>query len=153
MNRLVVEQEITQLIGRFITLYTQTCRAKPTVAVTKFYRQQFVEALIQNLHWIAPMIKHWSFENENEHRIIHHTMNANPQTIEFLPKATMMSAYINLDLHMIVDGKKLLPITRIIVGPSRYKDISATAVRALLLKCGYPPRVGVDESVSPYRVA
>ncbi|MBC7951807.1 MAG: DUF2971 domain-containing protein [Rhodospirillaceae bacterium] len=109
------------------------------------YIKDVLSYIFWNLDWFAPALKHSSFAQENEWRLLRR--GAEVGDIEFLAKPTMVSGYVPVQCRR-ADG--LLPISEVMVGPSKNADLSAFAIKALLQKLGYKD-VPVTRSRSPYR--
>lgn len=124
----------------------------------------WVDALFTIASALGPMMKDSSFESEHEWRIIH--LMADPSTICYLPKATILSGYVELALgrnqpypshwppHAAGKGRPMpprLPLNVVWVGPGRFNDLSRVAANSLLTNCGYVG-IGLQQSKIPFRV-
>ncbi len=108
---------------------------------------------------LAPMFKDSAFQSEHEWRIVYFVLDQ--VSIQTLPKHDHLSLYVNLDLRMptrlnadqaesTASAKALLPISRVLVGPSRHAKLTQTSARALLERESY---FGITVAISktPFR--
>jgi hypothetical protein len=93
---------------------------------------------------ISPYIKHESFKDEQEYRIISQYTD---EKIKYREGKSMMIPYIEFSP---VDDDGLLPISKIIVGPTPHKELSKLSVESLLKSENYNG-VEVEISKIPYR--
>jgi hypothetical protein len=98
----------------------------------------------------APFIKHPRFAGEREWRLVYHLDDEGISRKRFLQRSSMMSQHVPLRLMMRNDGSPCLPITRVVVGPSRHKEISKISVNDLMRTYGYTARASL--TAIPYRV-
>lgn len=113
--------------------------------------QEFQEAWGPLLARLAPMVKDQGFKSENEVRIIRQFQVDEKGRLTFRQRQSVMAMYLELEYSLPTPSDpKLMPITEIIVGPSRHKDVSALTVAVLLNKMGYT-QVPVYQSVIPYQ--
>ncbi len=92
---------------------------------------------------LSPYIKHVSFKNENEYRIIHEN-NYNDER-KYRYGKSMIVPYVEFS-PLDEDGK--LPISEIIVGPTPHSELSKRSVQCLLNSKGYD--IEVKTSQIPY---
>ena len=98
---------------------------------------------------LAPMVKDKSFKAENEYRVIHELHVQEMSQIKFVQKSTLMSRHLPLIFPPpTATHSRMLPIARIMVGPSRHKEITKVSVDTLLRQNGY--YVPVDTSIIPF---
>jgi hypothetical protein len=72
--------------------------------------------------------------------------------MKYLQRSSMMTQHVPLRL-MTRDGHPRLPLTGVVVGPSRHKEISKIAVGDLLRTHGYSDTdVPVSVTTIPYRM-
>jgi hypothetical protein len=121
-------------------------------------REQWAEAFsarwLATISFLAPLIKHPTFGAEKEWRIIYTLKDADFSRLSFIQKQSLMSRYIPLQVgdQKSATGHTLLPITRVIVGPMRHKEVSRISVGDLLKARGYND-VKVEVTKVPYRLA
>lgn len=116
---------------------------------------------MQHLVWLAPVIKHPKFAGEREWRIIYQLKPDDFSTkMGFVQKQSLLSRYIPLefsDPDPTRNGYTRLPITGVVVGPARHREISRISIGDLLISKGYntPAEVNVPVRLSevPYRSA
>jgi hypothetical protein len=100
----------------------------------------------------APYIKHPRFSGEREWRLVYHFQDEAIPRMRYLQRGSMMTQHVPLRL-MISDGNPRLPITGIVVGPCRHKEISRISVGDLLRTYEYSDKdVLVSMTAIPYRM-
>ncbi len=97
----------------------------------------------------APFIKHPKFSGEREWRLVYCLDDDGIRRKKYLQRSSMMTQHVPLQLKVREDGTPCLPLTGIVVGPSRHKEISKISVNDLLRTHGYPPCARLTEI--PYR--
>jgi Protein of unknown function (DUF2971) len=97
----------------------------------------------------APFIKHPKFSGEREWRLVYHFQDEAIPRQRYLQRSSMMTQHVPLRLMIGEDGHPRLPITGIVVGPSRHKEISKISVNDLLRTHGYTARASLTQI--PYR--
>jgi hypothetical protein len=106
---------------------------------------------------LAALVKHSAFAAEDEWRALFwYDQNRDHEKLRFVPRTSMISRHIPLRFPPSENESrfppKALPISRVVVGPSRHKELSALAVNDLFVKMEYPTgHVGVDLSVVPFQ--
>lgn len=100
--------------------------------------------ILNEIMKISPYIKHVSFKNEKEFRIIHET-NYNDEG-KYRYGKSMIVPYVEFSP---LDGDGKLPISEIIVGPTPHSELSKKSVQSLLNSKGYD--IEVKTSKIPYR--
>jgi hypothetical protein len=93
---------------------------------------------------VAPTIKHPSFYEEEEWRLISGALGTGMAKILFRIGKSMIVPYLKFDL-----GKEF-PLREIVVGPSPHKDLSVNSVR-ILLSAKKLRNIDIDSSSVPYR--
>ena len=95
-----------------------------------------------------------AFEAEREWRIIHKLRPSDIRSMVYRQRQTLMSRHIPFN-YQKRDGDgspPLLPIQKIVVGPSRHKLVSQTSVYDLLRTQGYPAsKPTVEPSKIPFQ--
>jgi hypothetical protein len=115
------------------------------------WAREFVSAFGNELSIISALVKHPKFSGEAESRIATLLQAGDHDQLVFRPKRTLLARHLPLDLATETDGMRLLPITRIFVGPGPAQKVSKISVGDLLLQCGYQ-NIPVELSCVPYRV-
>lgn len=111
----------------------------------------FITAWDSALTQLAPLIKDPGFGLEQEVRLVHQLQLAEIAEIRVLQRKTMMSRHFPIRYPAGgLTQKPRLPIHRIIVGPSRHKEISRISVDTLLRTYGYQSGL-VSTSARPYQ--
>ena len=100
------------------------------------------------LVYISSYIKHDSFMDEDEYRIISHGIphDIGHREIRHREGKSMIIPYVEFSP---LDDKYRLPISKIIVGPTPYMKLSLISVESLLKSKGY--EIEVEPSNIPYR--
>ncbi|MEN8259090.1 MAG: DUF2971 domain-containing protein [Pseudomonadota bacterium] len=106
-----------------------------------------------SLHEFAPIIKHGSFKDEQEWRVIIGPISERNEFVDFRPGKSMLRPYYKLSLkNKNKNDKGLLPIKRIVIGPTPHSKQSRSSVKGFLKKLGYrDSAVEVSETNVPYR--
>jgi len=87
---------------------------------------------------IAPMVKDHGFRAENEYRVIHEFRVSELMHLKMIQKKSMMTRHLPLIFPRGGEAwVPRLPITKIIVGPCRHREITRISVDTLLRKMGY----------------
>ena len=106
---------------------------------------------VGNLVWYlsryAPLIKHQSFEEEEEWRILSKPLYCTDKRFSFRPGISMLVPYYRVPLQA---AGHQFEIKRVIVGPTPHPEQSRRAVTSLLLKHGLG-KAPVEISGVPYR--
>ena len=117
-------------------------------APTEAWVEEFLSYWLEHLAFLAPCLKHPTFQEEKEWRLIYYLRPDDPSKMQFRQTQSMMRRHIPLRLT------KPLPITGVLVGPCRHPRLSRVAVGDLLLTGGYDPNtVKVEITGVPYRAA
>jgi hypothetical protein len=110
------------------------------------WAREFLAAFAVELRLFESVIKHPKFSSELERRIVTPFQLGEHTRLEFRQKRTLLARHLPIDLTV----NKLLPLTRVYVGPGPTQRVSQVSVGDLLLKYGYG--VPVELSKVPYRV-
>jgi len=111
----------------------------------------FINAWDNALTQLSPLIKDPGFELEKEIRLIHQLQVGEIPDIRVLQRKTMMSRHFPMRFPAGAPiHRPRIPIQRIIVGPSRHKEISRISVDTLLRTHGYQTGM-VTSSARPYQ--
>lgn len=135
---------------RMATVYFQRGIKRGLTDLDKWARE-FLVAYATELDIFSCIIKHPKFSAEVERRIMTLLQTGEHQALEFRQKRTLLARHLPLDMTVVGDSTKRLPITRIYVGPGPSQQVSRISVGDLLLKLGYQ-NVQVELSAVPYRV-
>ncbi len=115
------------------------------------FGQEFLQAWEQQIVMIAPMVKDPGFFKEKEVRITKGYAAADLEDLQFIAKKTMMSRHLPLRPPARERSEPYrLPITEVMVGPSRHLPISRNSVATLLSQKGYPTGI-VSISKIPFQ--
>jgi hypothetical protein len=117
------------------------------------WAEDFSRYWLWSLSFYAPFLKHESFRDEAEWRVVHTLMDEDKPNLTFQQRTSMMTRHLPLPLNEKKEGSaiSLLPLERITVGPSNFGPLSRIGVGDLLVKHGYGESVPVDNSAIPYR--
>lgn len=113
------------------------------------WSEKFLIEWGKHLTYLAPLIKHPKFFEEHEWRLVRQLRPNEHTKLTYRSKSTMIARHLPLKLS---EPDKILPITKIIVGPSRNKNVSRISVGDLLKSSLYPDgKVQVVESEVPFQ--
>ena len=107
----------------------------------------YVGNLVNYLSRYAPLVKHRSFEEEKEWRIVSPPLLCTLQRFSFRPGTSMLVPYYRVPLYA---DKHRFSIEQVIVGPTPHPEQSAKSVTNLLVKHGLEDTQVVISGV-PYR--
>ena len=114
----------------------------------------FLQIWDLSLSKVAPAIKDPGFKQEKEVRVVRLEFPADLQNMQFMQRKTMMSRHLPISFpaggRNQATAKPMLPIERVMVGPSRHKAVSGNSVRSMLRKLGYSDQM-VRLSERPYQ--
>jgi hypothetical protein len=118
----------------------------------KSWAEEFLPIWQQWIGRLAAMVKDPSFHAEDEYRLIHELQVSELPELHYRQKQSLMARHLPMiyPLHGNATQSCRLPITEIIVGPSRHKEISAVSVRTFMQQKGYPD-VLVSVSKIPFQ--
>lgn len=140
---------------------THLAIAKETAEATvRFYKEGltadisdwddvFLNAWDSALTQLAPLIKDPGFVAESEVRIIHQLQDSEIAQLEVQQRRTMMSRHLRMRFPSVGQTPRF-PISKIIVGPCRHREITRISVDTLLRTHGYPSGL-VASSIRPYQ--
>jgi hypothetical protein len=115
------------------------------------WAREFLAAFAVELQLFESVIKHPKFSSELERRIVTPLQPGEHTRLEFRQKRTLLARHLPIDLTVNSGTAKLLPLTRVYVGPGPTQRVSQVSVGDLLLKYGYGV-LPVELSTVPYRV-
>jgi len=108
------------------------------------------EHIEEDLLRIAAILKHPSFEEEQEWRIVSPVFSGcQGRPIHFREGASMLVPYYTFELKTAVDGD--LVLDHVFVGPTSNAVLSLNSVELYLAKQNASPRQGIDYCQIPYR--
>lgn len=113
------------------------------------WAREFLAAFAAALDPLAAIIKHPKFSSEKEHRIVTHLQPGEHTQLKFRQRRTLLARHLPIDVK--VGTPKLLPLTRVYVGPGPTQRVSQVSVGDLLRKHGYEG-LPIELSKVPYRV-
>jgi hypothetical protein len=105
--------------------------------------------LAANLHKCAPILKHHSFKEEKEWRVIMRPLSCSLPRYEFRPGNSMITPYYRIPLGG-EDGQIKLGLDEVMIGPTPHIEHSRAAVKSFLVGQGLAD-VPVNKSEVPYR--
>lgn len=115
--------------------------------------QEVFEQIEVDLLRIAAILKHPSFSEEKEWRIVSpvftDVISALPMTVRFREAHSMLVPYLEFDLRA---GDQALPvIEHLFLGPTQHINLSMNSVKMFLAQHGVVPGRGIDYCQIPYR--
>jgi len=116
------------------------------------WAREFLLAFSSEVDFLSSLIKHPKFGGEGERRITTLLQTNEHLSLEFKQRRSLLARHLPITLTVNADGKELLPLSRVYVGPGASQDVSRISVGDLLMKHGYQA-VTVEKSRVPYRVA
>lgn len=124
------------------------CRTQPAGERTPLYREAFA-ALEIDLLRIAAILKHPSFREEKEWRIVSPVMgNSREAPVLFREGHAMLVPYIEFDLSL--DGRPLV-MDHLYLGPTANSNISMHSLAMFLEQNGIVPKRGIEYCQIPFR--
>jgi hypothetical protein len=103
--------------------------------------------LVAYLNRYAPILKHRSFAEEKEWRIVSRPLPCSHERFGYRPGASMLIPYFRIPLS---SEQRLIEVEEVLVGPTPYPEQSVRSVEGLLLRHGLR-EVKVQVSNAPYR--
>jgi hypothetical protein len=139
------------LVGKVLRMAEQYFRQGVQRGLPDIERwaREFLAAFAAALDPLAAIIKHPKFSSEKEHRIVTHLQPGEHTQLKFRQRRTLLARHLPIDLK--VGTAKLLPLTRVYVGPGPTQRVSQVSVGDLLRKHGYEG-LPIELSKVPYRV-
>src|SRR6266851_4669429 len=92
-------------------------------------------AFVRDFVEIAPSIKHPSFKEEREWRLVSRIVLGKDDQLNFRPASGVLLPYYKLDLD---NGDGSIPIRTLVVGPGPHQDLAAQAVLLFFERSGLP---------------
>ncbi len=120
---------------------------------TESYYDVF-EQMESDLLRIAAILKHPSFEEEQEWRLISSVIplekfDQYTKHIHFREGTSMLVPYFNFQLHQ--SGKQQLGLDQVFLGPTVNSELSMNSLKLFLQKQGCMPQSGISYCQIPYR--
>lgn len=141
-QRLLVRSLLDDVLQELLTGHISLKEAPPGGSLTSY------------LNRYAPILKHKSFEEEREWRIITRPLSCKFERFDFREGSSMVIPYFRLPL----DKQDQIGLREIVIGPTPHPDQSYRSVHSLLLKNGVNTSsffgkrfVTVRHSAIPYR--
>ena len=142
-NRLIkqVVDEVEMLAVEYINKQGQTA--------SRSYHSVF-EKIESDLLRIAAILKHPSFQEEDEWRVVSPVLTDYVTSpVLFREGTSMLVPYIEFSL--IIDAGKPIQLEHIFLGPTPNIDLSMNSITMFLSKKGIKPRKGLEYCRIPYR--
>lgn len=136
---------------RMAKIYFQAGIEKRNVTDIERWAREFLIAFTWQLDIFASLTKHPKFVGEAERRLVTSLQFGEHRHLEFRQKRTLLARHLPIDLASDINGARLLPISRICIGPGPAQRVTQVSVGDLLLKCGYK-NVPIELSAVPYRI-
>ncbi len=115
------------------------------------WRTIFLQRWEEAITYLAPLIKHPKFKDESEWRLVRRLRSEDVSRMKFSQKQTLLARHLPLTFRIPQnpdssispnfqvgnEPSKILPLTEIVVGPSRNSGVSQISVADLLKSSGY----------------
>jgi hypothetical protein len=147
-----VHEDIARsVVQATLAFYREGLAARPGADAAQ-WAHVFLQAWSNELTYIAPIIKHPAFSAEMEWRLLRQLREPDLPNLKYRQRQSMMARHLPLALRLpyAPAGSRLLPISGVLVGPSRHKDLSVVSVATMLRTIGYPEQV--YKNVKPSQV-
>lgn len=146
---------IQTLIDWSLSLFKEACEKEDVVRIPggipvakeAVLAQVLSVAFFVTLSIWAPALKHPSFSEEKEWRLIMHVGREGNPNCQYRKGSSFVVPYYNFRLQ---DEAGRLPLSKIIVGPTAHRDLSRNSV-LLFLKPNGITECGVQNSRVPFR--
>lgn len=119
------------------------------------WADEFARYWLDSLAYLAPVLKHPSFKDEAEWRLIYLLKFEDVQKLQFVEHQSMMTRHVPLEFSKAnSSGYTELPLSGVMVGPKIHQRLSRIAVGDLLASRGYvAENVPVTLTDIPFRTA
>jgi hypothetical protein len=87
--------------------------------------QRMLNTLMVRLRYIAPLIKNEAFADEQEWRLIRHSVKGESSVIQYRERNGALLPYVSFFLES--EGTLIFPVTELIIGPTHHKELSLEA--------------------------
>jgi hypothetical protein len=111
------------------------------------WKTHLASGLAHTLSLVACLIKHPSFAEEREWRLVSLVENRSRSMLLYRQGQSMIIPYQTVPLG---DDRKLLPVRQIYVGPTPHPELAVNSVTGLLAATGHD-EIAVERSAVPYR--
>jgi hypothetical protein len=139
------EKQVALMLGLLEEVLTENVKNR---VEGKVAHQPLGGNLVAYLNRLAPILKHQSFAEEREWRIISRPLNCTVDRFDYRPGTSMMTPYYRIPLY----GEGLpFQIEEIVVGPTPHEAQSLRSLRGLLAKHGLE-NTRVQKTYAPYRI-
>jgi hypothetical protein len=146
---------IQTLIDWSLSLFKEACEKEDVVRIPggipvakeAVLAQVLSVAFFVTLSIWAPALKHPSFSEEKEWRLIMHVGREGNPNCQYRKGSSFVVPYYNFRLQ---DEAGRLPLSKIIVGPAAHRDLSRNSV-LLFLKSNGTTECEVENSGVPFR--
>lgn len=116
------------------------------------WADEFARIWLWNLSWLAPILKHPSFRDEAEWRLIYFLKDEDVPHMRFSQRQSMLTRHIPLHFTEPDNcGNTKLPIANIMVGPTSHPRLSQMGVGDLMRTNGYADAVKITTTNIPFR--
>lgn len=139
------------IAAEVVRSFTQSLAANPNRnSALAAWINQFLGAWRNSLVYLGPILKDAAFQAEHEWRIMHRLQPGDVKNLKFRQKQTLMSRHLPLHFRP-PDGSNVLPIAKVLVGPSRNAHVSQVSVGDLLNAHSYGSGTPIAASKIPYQ--
>jgi len=149
-NSALQQQLVAQVISQLTHwLQEQQCGESPHLARREAWQQMLAE-METDLLLLATVLKHPSFQEEEEWRVVSPTITDFIQAaVKFREGTSMLVPYVELELRERPDQP--LPLEHLYLGPTPNRVISMNSLTMFLASHGIQPPRGVSYCQIPYR--
>ena len=119
---------------------------KLTKTITKTV-QPIATKLFNDFIQIAPMFKHFSFYEEKEWRFVSPLIEFNTRDVKYWPGVSMIIPYSEINIST---DSNIIPVEKVIIGPTQHPELSKKSIEGLLESKGIED-CSISLSKTPYR--
>ena len=134
----------TEILKRFIRLYRESNKSED------FMKQLEVRIAIDIAQY-GPLLKHRSFAEEKEWRIITPQISIGDKRLDFRPSSGKILPFVSVNIENVLRRKGAEDGTIVIAGPGRDPNLASYAIQALTHR--EIGSVGLGRSDSPFRTS
>jgi len=147
-------EKIIQNVANWTNIFFKEGLKRRPGADRKQWATSFLEMWREQIVYLAPILKHPSFKDEKEWRLIYALHPNDIAKIEILQRSALISRHLPISF-----GSKL-PIREVVVGPCRHPSVSLISVGTYLSAQGYsvneaeendPNKVTIKSSSIPFQ--
>jgi len=144
--------QLRELVSRWRDVFVDP----PTYEQDQITWERAKVVFAQALSLTAVAFKHPAFREEDEWRLVYRRFRLLPQpglAVSYRPLNEVLVPYVRIDVRNEGDPDSLrLPLTEIVIGPTRDRDIARNALDGFLNSLGYPTgSVRVRSASAPLR--